>query len=684
MRYSWLAVGYSLIFLSSQGLAWDQAYSPSPKKALEPLDFSDLSRPIISTFGNRALPKNQQFIVDTMVEHFAKERAEPESGSTQIPMAKNQGKWSKLFHTPNMQAIHSVLLPSGKLLIVNGSSHRERGGTTADVFRDFDELNNMALVDLEEGKESFTPLELPKESLMTIRDSDSASAIDLFCSGHHQLPNGDVLFVGGSREYDLGNFSFSGSKIAWIFDSQKGQFSKFMQTKEGRWYPSLFELGDGRIAIVSGIGDQAKEYGPVPDYPLDVSYSVEVYDSYNNSWSSFSLESRPVTGTASGLFPGVIGGSWDTYPRAALMSDGRLLFTGDGVYPGSRFNKNIFSLKFSPYNKPLNIAIEGYANQRVSATGKFTSADYPGLALDPNSPDSMMTFGGQLGMNNLSEPVDTDTEIKRVTADISRITYKDGEVSTQHFEKAYGDRQSPSNAFRNLDGTMNNFAVVLPTGEILVLGGGNYGFRAPVFHPVLLTPDVSEPLGYKPARMSPFWLPHLYHTTALLLPDGRVMLAGGNVHRALALPKTKTDSVPNSDEFAAGINTRVALNPYDEPGTNYSLRPRTTLGTEKLEDQVMPTEFHFIEIFEPPYLSTGKPRPTIDSIATHKMSYEASFDLNVKSSASDTPETAKVHLLKIGSATHGMDFAQRLVKLPIKSLSHGHVEVSTPQQPTYP
>ena len=107
-----------------------------------------------------------------------------------------------------MQAIHSVLLPSGKVLIVNGSSHRERGGATKDVYRDLNELNNMAILDLKIGLESFKPIALPKEPVTTVRNTDPASAIDLFCGGHLQLPNGDVLFVGGSREYDQGNFSF--------------------------------------------------------------------------------------------------------------------------------------------------------------------------------------------------------------------------------------------------------------------------------------------------------------------------------------------------------------------------------------------------------------------------------------------------------------------------------------------
>lgn len=627
----------------------------------------------IDEFAGFPAGKSQHFIVDKMLSRFAKDREDPTAG-TNIPMAANPGKWTKLYYTPNMQAVHVNVLPSGKVLMVNGSSHRDRADGTK-YFQEIDQVSNIALVDLREGKESFTPVKLPEKELKAIRDKDpTGSAVDLFCGGHNQLPNGNVLFASGTRQYDDGNFSFSGNKIAWQFDSAKGAFTQFSELREGHWYPTVTELGDGRMAVFSGIGEKRQEYGPGPNYPLAVSYLVEVYDMYKNRWDSFSIEGQPVQGRkgTNWTFPAFMGGSWDAYPRAALQRDGRVLFTGDGVYPGDRSNFNMFSAQFSRYGDPLKITLWGHEGVRKKADGHSSSADYPGMAIDPRNNDgNVLIVGGQLELNNLGEAENSDTATKRTTADITRINYKNvNNVTAQTFEKAFGDRGVPENQFRNRDGTMHSSVITLPTQQVLNVGGGNYGFRGPVFHPTLMTPD-NSPLGFKVERMSPFKLPHLYHSSGVLLPDARVMIAGGNVHRGItenaAAPTNPGNTVPVDEEFQLADTA----NPYDEPGAGYSIRPRNTLGSEKIEDQVLPTEFHFVEVFEPPYLQTGAPRPTIASIATHKMNYKKPFELVVSTASADNINNTKVTLVKFGSITHGMDFAQRLIRLKVNKFEAG-------------
>ena len=186
-------------------------------------------------------------------------------------------------------------------------------------------------------------------------------------------------------------------------------------------------------------------------------------------------------------------------------------------------------------------------------------------------------------------------------------------------------------------------SILLPTGEVMIINGASSGIAGygnvinqvgasnaanPAFTPVLYRPDA--PLGerFSSEGMPTSDIPRLYHSSATLVPDGRIMVAGSN---------------PNLDR-----STR-------EYGTEYR-----------------------VEWLSPSWLKSAG-RPTINN-APSNILYGPSFDMEVNLSGipkdkvkreyfllQDQPGTdhslALVALMDLGFVTHSIHMNSRLVYL---------------------
>jgi hypothetical protein len=237
-----------------------------------------------------------------------------------------------------MQTVHNVMLPSGKILMVSGSSWRNKDLKPTDYWpvnpsptaptgainraddpflnsklREYYAIvNNSAIYDPVANTFYRIPSPVP------VGDPNAKGHFapnDFFCTGHQHLRDGNVLFVGGTQYYSPFR---TGNNSTWIFDWEKElsidwrtvdwrqipdqsddlwTFAGFMQ--RGRWYASLLPLLDGRLAVFSGfVGfDPPKN----PDmYQFEINHLVEFFDSsrfdrehLDAAWRSVDVKETP-------------------------------------------------------------------------------------------------------------------------------------------------------------------------------------------------------------------------------------------------------------------------------------------------------------------------------------------------------------------------------------------------------
>ncbi|KAF9028596.1 copper radical oxidase [Hymenopellis radicata] len=184
--------------------------------------------------------------------------------------------------------------------------------------------------------------------------------------------------------------------------------------------------------------------------------------------------------------------------------------------------------------------------------------------------------------------------------------------------------------------------ILLPDGRVVIVNGAQIGLagygnafnqigESNADHPAL-TPVVYDPAAPSGQRFSSDGIPasaipRMYHSTATLIPDGTIMLAGSN---------------PNTD-----VTTAVRF----------------------------PTEYR-MEFLSPPYMS--RPRPTYTQLPA-TVDYTQTFTLYV--SLPDTASNVSVALMDPGFATHGVHMDQRMLKL-VSSLSSDRMTLTVIGPPT--
>jgi hypothetical protein len=488
------------------------------------------------------------------------------------------GRWLAPFDG-QVPAVNMVLLNDGRVLYWSGVEANETDGPANIVFFDVHPQDAQSrVVDLSG--------DMP---VVLLPGSPDGAADDLFCSGATVLPDGRVLAVGASEWHTQPHLEpfLRGGTDARLFDPATNNWTRGADMLFGRWYPSAITLPDGKALIASGIGSLTN---PMEQWP-----QLEVYDPAANTWTYMEGSDR--------LLP--------LYPRITVVPggpfEGHLFYNTVGALWGpfgEHPEQAVWSIQ---QDLDLGAPGEGWSYDTPSSFGARQHGSNVMLLLDParNYAPEFVTFGGTLYQSLVATPF---TE---------RI-----DLSTNPPTNTVGDPMASPRWHHN--------GVLLPTGEILAVGGGLYDNVIAHGQPnvAVLPAELYDPASGTWTTLDSMAVERMYHSTAVLLPDGRV-LAGGHV--------------PLPNPFLAG---RETYNP-----------------------QITETR---LEVFEPPYLFRG-PRPVIAE-APDAVAYGEAFTVRV----ADPDAIERFVLMRPGATTHAFDSEQRGVILQHEKQPDGSYLVHAP------
>ena len=476
--------------------------------------------------------------------------------------------WSSVISSDDVVAIHAVLIPTangdGEILLVGGDDH-DRAANVAGRFDHSRRFN----------------CRHPDSALIYVQSPN----VDLFCCGHCYLGDGRVVFAGGTTTFPPqsegihSHIHFEGHRQAFLYEVASGHFTEIASMGlepgtrggGGRWYPTLCTLSTGEVLVMAGhpAGDDTRHNNNRP----------ERYQPLANRWVML-----PAIGPDDPPSP-------DVLPRMHVLRNGQV-FVSSALQGNSRC-----------------IAIDAWKGTKHEVCdlpdGAYRGYGCPSVLLpltpaDGYRPRILLCGGVTSQVIDLGAANPPWTTVPRSGATAGRA--------------------------RN-----NACATILPTGDVLMTGGADpANDQSGIMQPELYSTPTNHAHGI-PSYVAgsgswvtinePATVLRNYHSSAILMPDGRVWTAGGN-------SPTQPDTPPS-------VNQKK------------------------------------IEIFAPPYPPGA--RPVINSCPA-----AVEFGQGFVVETNQAQQIRHVTLLRCGSSTHAYNPDQRCILLSFDVEAPNRLHVTAP------
>jgi Domain of unknown function (DUF1929)/Fibronectin type III domain len=427
------------------------------------------------------------------------------------PSAAPGGEWAPLMSWP-FEAIHMFLLSTGNVLAFDGWQQPEPTYVWNPTTRAF---------------------------------TESTAPDSIFCSGMAQLPDGEVMTVGGYGTLTTGNIGIVDTAV---FNPATGTWKRVADMHTPRWYPDVTELADGDYVAISGNSTTATTWANTP----------EVYDPTANTWTALSKVSTSQVNE-------------EEYPFSYLLPNGNVFTIGTSE--GTSYELNV-------------------ANQTWTATGGASAITNGSSVM--YRPGKILYSGGAPSIANITNSVASTS-----TIDLTAATPKWQQIAPMHNNRIY------------------HTLTMLADGTVLAIGGDSSSDQDVITTGVLPT-EIWNPATETWSTAAPIAAARNYHSSAMLMPNGTVLVAGGGHPNGLSDP----------GQFSA-------------------------------------------QIYSPPYLFDG-PRPAITSAPA-----SSTYGSSITVSTPDASSIGSVNLVSLGADTHQSDMAQHFVPLSFTAGS-GSLTVQTP------
>lgn len=408
----------------------------------------------------------------------------------------------------HMAPIHASLMPDGRVVLI-GQEHSDAQMLATTV-------NRRGVSVLTPGPAAVTAAVTPVVPPMDAVEfpyGDWRVNDDLVCSGHTLMADGTLFTAGGTRTWSdgvTGQESVLGLQYATTFDGTTWRrvgadmVAVGSTGSTGRWYPTVTRLPDGRMLVTSGYDEVLPEGRG--------NLSTEIYSPGASSGSGTWQVASPMGATP---FEILNSNYTHTFVLPTPVKGGDILMLGEPGVPALTSVASGSTWTVSAAYRPGSAAFQ---QQRLTTGGLWNPASAP----DNGAASTLLPFranNGDLGYANGSVLVagganatswEQSADVYDPVADAWRPTLNLG-VS----------RHDPS-------------TVLLPDGRILVVGGESSDpnvTRAEYIDPAN---GFSVSLGSSDGREV-----RGYHSVALLLPDGSVLVGGGrDVNSATSAEKS--------------------------------------------------------------------------------------------------------------------------------------------------
>ncbi|KAB5590989.1 Copper radical oxidase [Ceratobasidium theobromae] len=460
---------------------------------------------------------------------------------------------------------------------------------------------------------------------------------NVFCASGMHFPNGSFATFGGNGAigpggnvgsvaqygagiYDATYQDYDGRKAIRILDPCTTGNCKWFDNatqvsmQKERWYSTAEPLADGSIILIGGFvnGGYINRNTPNIDPATEGGAAEPSYEYYPSRYSPPKVMQFMID--TSGL---------NSYAHAFLMPSGKI------------FAQANFSTILWDHDQNIETKLPEMPGRVIRVYPASGAVAMKPLTPENNwTPDILFCGGSDMpedAWGNYSYP-NINTWNYPASPDCHSIIPEPTDGSSPTYVK---DDDLPDGR------TMGQF-IILPDGTMLIINGavnGTAGYAqatgetalyadmpwgmslasGPLFKPVIYDPSKPSGKRWSDAGLGQSTIPRLYHSSALLLPDASVLVAGSN---------------PNVD-----VNLTT----------------------------VFPTTYK-AERFYPPYFANISARPVPHNLPT-KLGYGGDYfdiELGPESYVGDANEAAKatkVVLIRPGFTTHAMNMGQRYVQL---------------------